>query len=427
MTTTRLPPVAVAPGTAPSGSLGSWGIVGVVTQRELLAKLKDKTFIGSTLFLLFVVCLSVALPGLINSGDPHLTVGAVGPRAAAVAAEAARLGTDGGTGGSTGPGSHLAAAHLDVRSLPDAAAAEAGVRAGTLDAALVSTGTGFEVIGDTGLADELPPLLDAAARDAVLTDTLRGAGLDAGGADRALASVATSAPAQRLLHPPASDRTLTLALGSAFAVVFLLAGVLFGMSIAQSVVEEKSSRIVEILVAAIPVRALLAGKVAANTMLALGQTVLLAAVGAIGAGLAGQGRAVGLILHSGGWFLLFFVLGFTMLATLWAASGAVASRIEDLQATTVPLQALLYLPFFAGISVHDPGTPLRVLSYVPFTAPLSMPQRLMLGDASWWEALLSAGIVVVTAAALVGVATRLYERNVLRTAGRVSWVQAWRG
>jgi len=54
-----------------------------------------------------------------------------------------------------------------------------------------------------------------------------------------------------------------------------------------------------------------------------------------------------------------------------------------------------------------------------------MPQRLMTGDAAWWEALISAAIVVVTAVGVVGIATRLYERNVLRTAGRVPWREAW--
>jgi ABC-2 type transport system permease protein len=202
---------------------------------------------------------------------------------------------------------------------------------------------------------------------------------------------------------------------------------LFGLSIAQSVVEEKQSRVVEILVAAVPVRALLAGKVAANTLLALGQTVLLAAVGMAGAGITGHSDLITLILRTGGWFLLFFVLGFTMLASLWAAAGAVASRLEDLNATTMPLQILLYLPLFGALWVREPGLLMRVLSYVPFTSPLSMPQRLLLGDAAWWEALLSALIVLGTTAAMVAVAARLYERNVLRTAGRTPWRQAWNG
>ena len=404
-------------------------LIGVVTQRELLVKLRDKTFIGSTIFLLVMVALSIAVPALLDGGTPTIKVGTVGPAAAAVAADAARLGEQATTRqGAPLQAKGLDGAELDLRVFPDVAAAEAAVRAGTVDAAVVPVtgGAGLEIIGDGKVPGELPPLVTAAAGTRALTDTLVGAGLAPAEAGRALAAATASAPAERLLAPPAQDRNLALGLSIAFAFVFFLASFLFGLSIAQSVVEEKQSRVVEILVAAVPVRALLAGKVLANTVLALGQTLLLAGVGIAGAGLAGTGDVVGLILGTGGWFLLFFVLGFTMLATLWAAAGAVASRLEDLNSTTVPLQMLVYLPFFATVWVHEPGPLMRVFSYVPFTAPLSMPQRLVLGDAAWWEALISAVIVLGTAAALVGVAARLYERNVLRTSGRTPWREAWR-
>jgi ABC-2 type transport system permease protein len=421
-------PAAAAP---PRPDVDPRAVVGVITQRELLAKLRDRTFLGSTAFLLVVVALAILLPALLARHNPEIRIGTVGSQAADVAAEAARLGrqADAADPAARGAAAGLKAARLQPRAFPDPAAAEAATRAGTVDAVLVpAAGPAgrLEVVGDTGVPDELQPLLDAAAHQNALAGALRAAGLDAGGADRALDAAATSAPHQRLLHALAADRDVAIALAGAFAMIFFLANVLFGISIAQSVVEEKQSRVVEILVAAVPVRALLAGKVTANTVLALGQTLLLAAVGTAAAGIIGQEALLGLILRSGGWFLLFFVLGFTMLASLWAASGALASRLEDLNGTTMPLQIVLYGPLFAALSVHDPGLPMRVLSYVPFTAPLAMPQRLMLGDAAWWEALLAAGIVVATTVVAVAVAARLYERNVLRTSGRIGWREAWR-
>jgi ABC-2 type transport system permease protein len=110
-----------------------------------------------------------------------------------------------------------------------------------------------------------------------------------------------------------------------------------------------------------------------------------------------------------------------MLACLWAAAGAVASRQEDLQATTVPLQVLLFLPFFAAMYVYTPGPVLTALSYLPFTAPIAMPRRIALGDAAWWEAPLAAVVLALTAAAFIAVATRVYERSVLRAGTRVAW------
>jgi ABC-2 type transport system permease protein len=110
-----------------------------------------------------------------------------------------------------------------------------------------------------------------------------------------------------------------------------------------------------------------------------------------------------------------------MLACLWAAAGALANRQEDLQATAVPLQVLVFVPFFAATYVYSPGTVLTTMSYVPFTAPIAMPRRLALGDAAWWEAGLSALIVAATALLLVALATRIYERSLLRSGGRLGW------
>jgi ABC-type Na+ efflux pump permease subunit len=75
----------------------------------------------------------------------------------------------------------------------------------------------------------------------------------------------------------------------------------------------------------------------------------------------------------------------------------------------------------AAIYVYTPGTALTTLSYVPFTAPIAMPRRLALGDAAWWEGALAALIVAATAVLRVAVATRIYERSLLRSGGRLGW------
>ncbi len=133
------------------------------------------------------------------------------------------------------------------------------------------------------------------------------------------------------------------------------------------------------------------------------------------------------MLHSGGWFLAFFVLGFGMLACVWAAAGAMTARQEDLQATTMPIQILILIPFFAGVYITDPGRWLTLLSYIPFSAPLSMPRRLLIGDAAWWEPILSTLGMVATGVVLVLIATRLYEGALLRTSSRTSLRTAWAG
>jgi ABC-2 type transport system permease protein len=281
-----------------------------------------------------------------------------------------------------------------------------------------------QLVGASDVPDEVRELFAAASTSATLTEGLTRAGATLQEAQAVIRSAGAALPAERLLDPPSEAAQLAVPLSLAFATLFFFTLYLFGYAIAQSVVEEKQSRVVEILVAAVPIRLLLAGKVLGTTVLALGQLTLLVAVGLAGASIAGQPGLVSVIMRSGGWFLLFFLLGFLMLACLWAASGAVAGRQEDLQSTTVPLQVLVIGPFFAAVYVNSPGTPLTVLSFVPFTSPLAMPLRIMLGDAAWWEAVLAGGILVLTAVALVLLAARIYERSLLRTGSRTSWTAA---
>jgi len=409
------------------------GLVAIVARRELAARLRDRVFIGSTLFLLLIVAGSVLLPLLLtDDGAPRYTVAVTGQRADQLGAAAQALGREairaqesreaaGGTGAGAPGGAP--AAQLTLRPASDVAAAEQLVRDGTADVALVQQNgvDAVQIIGDDDVPGDLHELVSAVARQDATLSALEGSGVTA---EQVQTAIAAAEPTERLLDPPSKEAELALPLTFVFAMLFFTTTFLFGMAIAQSVVEEKQSRIVEILVAAVPVRLLLAGKVLGNTVLALAQTVLLVAVGLGGAALGGQGDLVGLIAGSSAWFLLFFVIGFLMLSCVWAASGAVAGRQEDLQATTVPVQVLVFAGLFAGVYVYSPGPLLTALSYIPFTAPLTMPRRLLIGDAAWWEAVLSAGIMLVTAAALVALAARIYQRALLRTGSRTTWATA---
>lgn len=414
-------------------------LTGVVARREILARVRDRTFVVSTVFLLVLVAVSTTVPILLSSrGAPRLTVATVGAQAGAVADAARALGAaavsaDEAASSATDrqapalPGqAPMPAATVTVDPVADATAAEGLVRSGAADAALVPApgGAGLQLVARREVPTELRALVTAAAATDAVRQRLTAAGVTPEQAQQALTAAAAAAPPQRLLEPPTPNTDLALASSTAFAFLFFLTTFLFGMAIAQSVVEEKQSRIVEILVAAVPVRVLLAGKVLGNTALALGQITLFAAVGLAGASVAGQSGLVSLLLRSSPWFLVFFLLGFLMLASLWAAAGALANRQEDLQATTMPLQVLVFVPFFTATYVYTPGTLLTTLSYVPFTAPIAMPRRLALGDAAWWEGALAAAVVAATAVLLVVLATRIYERSVLRTGGRLGWGSA---
>ncbi len=312
---------------------------------------------------------------------------------------------------------------LTTRTADDRAAAERLVRDEDVDAAVEVGPDGLVVTGVTEVPEDLVQELTATAQLAGLRTGL--ADLGAGPADvsRLLAPVEVQ---ERLLDDSGLDPAVVPLLSVAFALLFFFVVFQFGFAIAQGVVQEKESRIVELLVAAVPVRTLLYGKVLGLGALALGQIVLLVAVAVAGAAATGETELLSLLLRSCGWFVLFFVLGFALLSCLWAAAGAFASRTEDLQSTTVPIQVLLIVPFFAASYLQD-GVVRTILSFVPFSAPLVMPARLLEGDASTWEALLSAGLLVVSAVVAVRIGERLYRASLLRTRGRTSLADAWTG
>ncbi|MEU3453598.1 ABC transporter permease [Micromonospora sp. NPDC006766] len=346
--------------------MNTYQAIRLIAGRELRVKLRDRTFLITTLFFLLIAVAATALPALLAGGST--TVAATESVAAP-----------------------LRQAGLDVRAVADDAAAERAVRAGDVDAAVVA--------GPTVLA------MNEAPDDVV----------------KAL----SSAPAVRLLNPDALDPVIAFLVPFAFAFVFFTTSQLFGVQIAQSVTEEKQTRIVEILVAAVPVRALLAGKIVAACLLALGQITLIAVATVAGMQLADSGGLLTLIGPAIGWFVPFFLLGFLLIAAMWAVAGALVTRQEDIGGVSLPVQLVVMLPFFAVVFLHDNASAMRILSYLPFSAPTAMPLRMFSGDAAGWEPLVSLALLLLTAVAFVAAGARVYEGSLLRTNGRTSLRAAW--
>ncbi len=363
--------------------------IALVARSEITTKLRDKAFLASLAFMLAVLIVSLAVSGILaaRASSDHVVVATVGPAATALANDAG----------------------LTTHQVADKAA---GV-------ALLSAK------GD----DKVKAVVDVANRGTSAggaTDPTTISLTALTGVPDSIVTAFSAQPKVDLLDPPSSDNGAMIGIGIGFSVVFFFVSITFGMSIAQSVVEEKETRIVEILVAAIPVRALLAGKVLGNCVLALGQVALLVVLAFVGTTVVSSGSAVTSLLGASiGWFLAFFVLGFGILACLWAVTGAIATRQEDLGSTTLPMQIVLMVPFFASVYSQSPNTLLRVLSYIPFTSPFAMPRRIVMQDVGWWQptlslVLLAAGIVVT-----IAVSSRIYSGALLQTTGKAKLRKAW--
>ena len=208
----------------------------------------------------------------------------------------------------------------------------------------------------------------------------------------------------------------------AFVGVLLLYGQLFayGYWVAAGVVEEKSSRVVEVLLATLRPSHLLRGKILGIGLLGLAQLLLIGLVGLFASSAVGTLEFPSGAIATIGLVLTWFVLGFFFYASLFAVAGSIVTRQEDLQTTMTPLTILIVGSFFIGLSAtSNPDSTLAVVaSLLPFSSPLVMPTRIALGDAATWEVVASIAISVAATAALIPLATKIYSRALLRP-GRV--------
>lgn len=377
-----------------------------VASREVRIRLTDRAFLIGTGVMTALIIVFLVAQALLGGRTSTYDVVAVTPQTQQMVQSIAQMAP-----------SIDDKVKVTARGADTDAAARAQVDAGDADAWLSATADGFQLTGK----DEVSSSLERVVGDAVRTEVLRQNAERAGTSIEELARGTTVTT--EVLHGDVKERELGLALGFIFAFLFYMASMMFGFTLAGSVVEEKQSRIVEIIATKIPVRQLLAGKILGNTVLALGQTVLYVIIGLIGIQFTDYSSFLGDV--SGGivWFIVFFVVGFLLLACLWAVVGALSSRSEDMQSTATPLTVVLVAMFFLAFTVND--TWAAILSYIPPFSAILMPMRAVRGDAQWWEPWASIAILLAAAAVIVVVAERLYRRALLQNQGRLSIKQAW--
>jgi ABC-2 type transport system permease protein len=222
------------------------------------------------------------------------------------------------------------------------------------------------------------------------------------------------------------DETATILMTTALLVSIII----YGNLVLTGVVEEKSGRVVEVLLDRVPAKALLGGKVVGIGLLGFAQLAV-TALAALAASMVTD--SLDLPAVSGGvlaWVLVWFVLGYALYAMVYGALGSLASRTEDAQAAAGPVGYVLlagcWASFFA-ISTDPGGLWARLLSLFPATAPLAMPGRIALGAAAWWEPLAAVVLTLATIVGLVSFAGRVYRNAVLHTGAALRLRDAWHG
>ncbi|MDY5585021.1 MAG: ABC transporter permease [Arcanobacterium sp.] len=219
------------------------------------------------------------------------------------------------------------------------------------------------------------------------------------------------------------------------AQIILLLGVIMGLStIAQGVVEEKSSRVVEILLSSVRPRQLLTGKILGIGIFVFGQILLYLATVVVALKISGlldlplfANFNLGSTLI---WVIVWVVLGFFTFVTIAGAAASTVSRQEDLGAISGTLSFFCIIPFYLGVLLvpaQPDGILTKILSQLPMFGPFMMPIRQSLGAVTNWELGLAVAINLLAIPLLAALAGKIYENSILKMGSRLSIREALKG
>ncbi|MGP7960293.1 ABC transporter permease [Sanguibacter sp. A247] len=378
--------------------------VRLVAAREISVRARSKAFVWTTAIILVLIVAGSALMGFLANQTPDPVDVKVADATTATAL----------TRAATSTGVTLTTTVVDTNAgLPELVDDDVYVELspdGTVHATVLA-----EVPGTVATA--LTVMAQQAALGVAITDL----GGDPATVD---AAVLNAQPQVTTLDEPTVGPELGASiLGQVVGILIFVAIMTTGQMVAQGVVEEKSSRVVEILLSTIRPAQLIAGKVVGIGALGLAQVAAYVVVGSLSAKSFGLLDGIDIDLWSAaGSTLVWFLLGYAIYALLFAAAGALVSRQEDVGSVTTPILMMLMIPYVVGISIApwDPSNTLvTVLSYVPFFAPLIMPMRSALDVAMPWEVVVMIVACLAVIGLLVWVAGTIYGRAVLRTGARV--------
>ncbi|MFC8733066.1 ABC transporter permease [Luteimicrobium sp. NPDC057192] len=412
-TTSPKPAERTTRGPGPDAPASAWSTVRMVAGRELTTRLRSRAYVVTTL----VMFVAVVVGGVVihlAQGSSSSTVVGLTPQTASLAqpleASAQAAGED-----------------IEVEQVADDAAAKKGVEDGSLDAALTGDPASFTVVVKKELDTTGTAVLTSLRQQTALASAVQKLGGNPAQVSQQLSTATLDVTA---LEPQPERDGAQIVAGYVAGILLFITLQTCAQLVAQGVVEEKSSRVVELLLATVRPWQLMAGKVLGIGVVGLIQVAVVVLGGAGTAAVLGLVDASDIDLGAtAAWSLVWFVVGFVMYSLALAALAALVSRQEDIGSVTAPVVMLMIVPYIIGISIApwNPDSPIvQWLSYIPFCAPLVMPIRIALGTVETWQAIVSVLISLALVPALVWLAGRVYSNAVLRTGARVKLRDALR-
>ena len=388
--------------------MSGWHQGWLVARREMRERSRSRAFLVSIVVMILAVTAMIVLPAVLSTSGKTKHVGLTGAIPSGLSQD---VQTQGRTVGIT----------VRIHTYPTVTAGEQAVRDKHIDVLVVDS---KRLEWPSKAEDKLKTVVTSA----IQIDSLR---------HRASAEGITPSTLSRLLAPvPVSNRELGAAPGRSRddeTVALITAGLLlfcistFGALVLSGVVEEKASRVVEVLLTRVSSRQLLAGKIAGIGLLGLAQIVIVAVVALIATGAVSSVNLPAVRAEVAAWVLVWFVLGYALYATAFGTLGSLASRVEDAQSVAGPVTVLLLVGFFVSFAaIGSPATGwATAVSLIPLTAPMAMPGRIAMGVAPWWQPTVAVAITLATILVLVYFGGRLYVRAILHSGATMTLSDAW--
>jgi ABC-2 type transport system permease protein len=377
----------------------------LVARREVRMRMRSRVFIGGTIVMAVLVVVGIVAASLLAGRTNPVRVGfSSGSQALerSFTATAAALG-----------------ANVTVSDIADVTAGRAQVTAGTLDVLVTGSSTAPTAVAKEAMPSNVESALSLAAEAARLSE--------AGLSPTAIASAMALVPVQ-LLQPPNPKNNENLFASLALGILLWIALGQYGNMVAQGVVEEKATRIMEILLATIRPSRLLAGKVIGIGLVGLLQLMIVGAAALVAVHMTNVAAIPALGVAGVLGDIFWFLLGFAFYATGYAAVASLVSRQEEVGGAVAPMSILLiagYLLVYAALP--NPSGPLAtVCSLLPPFAPVLMAVRMAATDVPFWQVGLAVALTVAAIVGLTWLAGRMYTHAAMRMGARVPFMDAFR-
>jgi ABC-2 type transport system permease protein len=364
----------------------------LVARRELLERGRSRGFLFSVLLSVALIAGGIFLPTLIGSSstDDLGVVGTPPPSLEDTLQATAKS----------------AGLTLRIQPVTDVPTAEQRLKDGSLDAVLVIPPGGG-----------IPTFVVKTRGDALLQQVV---------------GAAFTTPPQvafRELEPADPNRDTSFVFANIGVILLFISMFTFGTWVLTGVVEEKQSRVVEVVLSTVEPRDLLIGKVVGIGLLGIAQLAVMVAFG-LGLGTALNRFALPPTTPNAiAMLLLWFVLGYAFYATALAVLGALASRMEEASNASSPVTFIAMGAYFFSllVALNDPaGTAARIATFIPPVAPMVVPLRAALGAIEPWEIVVSAIVMAIAIWVLFVLGGRVYSGAVLQTGARMKLRDAWR-